>query len=96
MSRTSATIIRRATTKPYILGIPTYPHLLPLLRCKELYPYVLSSCSIPHCLENCQLVVEAPPFSGEGPSGRDAGGGPQEATEHPEQRSWWRRLFGNG
>jgi hypothetical protein len=33
MSRTSTTIIRRATTKPYILGIPTYPHLLPSLRC---------------------------------------------------------------
>ena len=32
MSRTSTTIIRRATTKPYILGIPTYPHLLPSLR----------------------------------------------------------------
>jgi hypothetical protein len=33
MSRTSPTIIRMATTKPYILGIPTYPHLLPSLRC---------------------------------------------------------------
>jgi hypothetical protein len=32
MTRTSTTIIRRATTKPYILGIPTYPHLLPSLR----------------------------------------------------------------
>jgi hypothetical protein len=48
MSRTSPTIVRRATTKPYILAIPTYPHLLTFLRCKELYPYVLSSCSIPH------------------------------------------------
>jgi hypothetical protein len=31
MSRTNPTIIRRATTKPYILGIPTYPNLLPSL-----------------------------------------------------------------
>jgi hypothetical protein len=58
MSRTSPTIIRRATTKPYILGIPTYPHLLPLLWCKELYPYVLSSCSIPHVWQ-ISTVAEA-------------------------------------
>jgi hypothetical protein len=32
MTRTSTTINRRATTKPYILGIPTYPRLLPSLR----------------------------------------------------------------
>jgi hypothetical protein len=62
MSRTSPTIIRRATTKPYILGIPTYPHLLPLLWCKELYPYVLSSCSIPHVWQ-ISTVAEASPWS---------------------------------
>ena len=73
MSRTSTTIIRRATTKPYILGIPTYPHLLPLLRCK-LYPYVLSSCSIPHVWK-ISTVAEASPWSlGPGPGDRDAGG----------------------
>jgi hypothetical protein len=39
MSRTSPTINRRATTKPYILGIPTYPHLLQpcALLCKLRY-----------------------------------------------------------
>jgi excisionase family DNA binding protein len=24
----------------------------------------------------------------------DAGGGPQEPSERPEERSWWRRMFG--
>jgi hypothetical protein len=46
-------------------------------------------------------AIEAPEDASESPESHvpsdtppDAGGEAQEATERPEQRSWWRRMFG--
>ncbi len=40
--------------------------------------------------------LEAPQSAGEGSEPRSGTDGPQEGTEEPQRRSWWRKFFGIG
>jgi hypothetical protein len=44
--------------------------------------------------ESHEEAAEAPEMPLEASAPPDAGGEAQEPTERPEQRSWWRRMFG--
>jgi hypothetical protein len=91
MTRTSTTIIRRATTKPYILGIPTYPHLLPSLR-GPLRP-AWAGASLSYLILGISVHNEAPRL--EGHRGLDRGYAARHTTarDHSPQARVWRAAL---